>query len=728
MPSVDLDRRFFLKATLLAGGGLAIDARFAMADAAAGGPVALNAFIRIAPDNSVTIGAKNPEIGQGVKTMLPMLIAEELDVEWSQVRVEQTIADEAVFGRQSAGGSRSTPTNWLPMRKVGASARSLIVRAAAGKWGVAPETLETRAGMVIHAASGRTSRYADLAGAAAAMAMPDEATVKLKEPAAFRIIGRPIPGVDTPAIVGGKPLYGIDVVQPGMLHAALEVCPVFGGRFRSGNLEEVRAMPGVRHVLLIRGNGQAESLFDGVAVLAGSWWAADRARKALKIEWDVAGLDHFSTEGYEAAARSALADAPRDALVSHGDVDAAFTAAAKTVRADYAYPFLAHATLEPQNCTALVRDGRVEIWAPSQNPEPGRQLVADALGIAPDAIRINMTRVGGGFGRRLMNDYMVRAAAIAAQVPGTPVKLLYSREDDMRRDFYRPAGWHRLSAALDGQGRLTALSDHFVTFGKDGQPVRAAQMSPFEFPAGCLSNLAYGQTFLETNLPTGWLRAPASNAFGFVFQSFLDEVAGAAGRTLPDLMIELLGAPRDVAGAPNGPTFNTGRARGVIDKVLAMAEWRGTARPAKGQGRGFGFYFSHLGYFAEVLDVTVSSAGEPRVRKVWVAGDVGSHVINPMNATQQVRGSVIEGLGYALAGQSISQVAGAVVQGNFDDYPLPRMVDTPEIDVEFVRTDNPPTGLGEPALPPVIPALANALFMATGKRVRNLPIRPDMLV
>ncbi|OHT21835.1 xanthine dehydrogenase family protein molybdopterin-binding subunit [Edaphosphingomonas haloaromaticamans] len=727
MPDIAIERRSFLKATLLTGGALAIDARVALAGTAGEAPVALNAFIRIAADNSITIGAKNPEIGQGVKTMLPMLIAEELDVDWAQVRIEQTHAAEKLFGPQVAGGSRATPVNWLPMRRVGATARSLLVQAAARKWGVDPAGLATAGGVVTHEASGRTARYADLAAEAAALPPIDPENVKLKDPAAFRIIGTSIGGVDVPAIVAGKPLYGIDVAMPGLLHAALEVCPVFGGTFRAGNLDEVRKMPGVRHVIVIKGNGQAESLYDGVAVLAESWWVADRARQALDLQWDTAGLEGFSTDGYAAEAAARMGAKPDAELARHGDVEAAFAAAARVVRADYSYPFLAHGTLEPQNCTALVKDGKVEIWAPTQNPEPGRKLVAEALGVPPEAIRINMTRSGGGFGRRLMNDYMVRAAAIAAQVPGTPVKLLYARTDDVRRDFYRPGGWHRFAAAIDGRGRLTGFTDHFITFGQDGKPIRSAQMSPFEFPAGCVPNLAYGQSLLATNLPTGWLRAPGSNALGFVFQSFLDEVAVAAGKTLPDLMIELLGEPRDLPWLPNAPALNTGRARGVIDKVCAMAGWGKGARLPEGRGRGFGFYFSHMGYFAEIVDVAVSAEGEARVAKVWVAGDVGSQIVNPVNAINQVQGSVIEGLGYALSGQAITQVAGAVTQENFHDAPIPRIGEVPEIVVEWVITDNPPSGLGEPALPPVIPALANAIHAATGKRIRSLPITAEML-
>ncbi|MDE8653590.1 xanthine dehydrogenase family protein molybdopterin-binding subunit [Novosphingobium album (ex Liu et al. 2023)] len=722
MSAETLTRRGFIGVSLLAGGGLLFDLSVPMAARAADGqPIVVTAFIRILPDNRVVIGGKNAEIGQGVKTSLPMLIAEELDVDWAQVTVEQTHADQAIFGGQSAGGSRTTPREWLPMRQAGAAARAMLVTAAATRWNVPAEGLTTASGKVIDRRSGRAIAYAELAAAAATVAPPDPAKLKLKDPADFRIIGKPIGGVDTPAIVAGKPLFGIDVALPGMLHAVLETCPAFGGKLKSANLDEVRAVPGVRHVLTIKGDGQAESLFDGVAILAESWWTANRAREALKIEWDDAGKTGFSTASYERQAEERLAGAAESEVVRSGDVAAAFAGAAKVVKARYSYPFLAHGTLEPQNTTALFKDGAIEIWATTQNPENGRALVANALGLPPAKIRINLTRIGGGFGRRLMNDYMVQAAAIAMQVPGTPVKLLYNRKDDFRRDFYRAGGWHGFAAALDGKGRLIGFRDHFVTFGTDGKAGRGAELSATTLPAGLVEHVLFEQSVLATNLPMGWLRAPGSNALGFVFQSFLDEVAEAAGKDLPALMLELLDEPREVTSGGRGPAFLTGRARIVIDKVLAMSGWADRKALPAGHGKGFAFYFSHAGYFAEVVEVSVVE-GQPRVLAVWVAGDVGSQIINPLNALHQVQGSVIEGLGQALAGQRITQVAGAVEQENFDSHPFQRIDATPRIEVAFVTTDYPPTGLGEPALPPVIPALVNAIRAATGKRIRGLPV------
>ncbi|MFB0872406.1 MULTISPECIES: molybdopterin cofactor-binding domain-containing protein [unclassified Sphingobium] len=726
MSAAVLSRRGFISASLLAGGGLLFDLSFPVAQAADGAPVILTAFIRILPDNRVVIGAKNAEVGQGAKTMLPMMIAEELDVDWGQVTIEQTHADAKIFGGQSAGGSRTTPREWLPTRQAGAAARAMLVAAAAQGWGVAPERLKTAGGKVTDPATGESATYASLAGAAAKLPAPDVAALKLKDAADFRIIGRSVGGVDTPAIVAGQPLYGSDFKLPGMLYAVLETCPAFGGTIKSANIDAVRALPGVAHVLTIRGDGTAESGYDGVAILSKSWWSANQARETLAIDWDISAVSGFSTDAYAAQAAEKRKARAEGEIMRTGDVDAAFASAAKIVAADYSYPFLAHGNLEPQNCTALFKDGAIEIWAPTQNPENGRGLVAKALNLPPEKIRINFRRIGGGFGRRLMNDYMVQAASIAAQLPGVPVKLLWTRQQDIQRDFYRPAGWHGFRAALDKDGRMTAFHDHFVTFGKDGKPLRAAEMPAHEPPVGLVPNALLEQSFLATNMPTGWLRAPGSNALAFVTQAFLDEVAAAAGKDLPTLMLELLGEPKELARGTNQPPFVTARAKGVIEKVVAMSGWADRQALPKGTGKGFAFYYSHMGYFAEVVEVAIAD-GTPKVKTVWVAGDVGSQIINPINALHQVQGSVIEGLSQALAGQQITQVAGAVEQANFDTHPYLRINDAPRIVTEFVKTDYPPTGLGEPALPPVIPALVNAIHAATGKRVRSLPITAAML-
>jgi isoquinoline 1-oxidoreductase beta subunit len=725
-----LSRRSFLAASLVGGTAIAFDARVVLAaePGAPAGADILNAFVRIGADNMVTIGAKNPEIGQGIRTMLPMLIADELDVDWAQVRIEQTLANDKIYGSQSAGGSRATPVNWLPMRQVGAGARQMLLAAAAQRWGVDAASLTTRSGVVTHKPSSRSAPYAAFAKDAATVPAPDLAKVALKAPADFRIIGQPIPGVDTPRIVKGVPLFGIDTNLPGQLYAALEICPVFGGTVATLDDNAARAIKGVVAVVQINSSINPTGPADAVAIVADSWWTAQKARQKLAIKWADEAQKHNSTEGYEKTATALLDQAPQADLARIGDADKALAGAAKRVSAHYSYPFLAHCTLEPQNCTARFADGKLELWAPSQSPGNGRKLVAQMLAIDPDAITIHMPRIGGGFGRRLMSDYMAQAAQIAKAVPGRPVKLLYTRTDDIRHDYYRPAGWHAFSAGLNAEGAIVAFKDHFVSFGADGKPIRAAEMPSTEFPAQIVPDVHLGVSYMTTNMPTGWLRAPTSNAMAFVFQGFLDEVAEAAGLDLPELLRRTLGDPRALPATGNAAPFHTGRAHGVIDKVCAMASWKGRTKDTTGgkdgkRGRGFGFYFSHAGYFAEIVDLTVGEGGTIRIDKIWIAGDVGSQVINPLNALHQAQGSVIEGIAQSLAGQKIDLVDGAVVQENFHDFPLLRIDAAPrDIVVEFVTTAFPPTGMGEPALPPVIPAIANAIYAATGKRLRSLPL------
>jgi isoquinoline 1-oxidoreductase beta subunit len=403
--------------------------------------------------------------------------------------------------------------------------------------------------------------------------------------------------------------------------------------------------------------------------------------------------------------------------------------AAHVVEAAYAYPFLSHIDLEPQNCTAHFRDGKVVFWAPTQNPGPGAKLVATTLGIAESDITVNMTRVGGGFGRRLRNDFMAEAAWISKQV-GAPVKLLWNRQDDMQHDFYRPAGFHFFKAGLDDTGGLVAFTDHFVTFGHGSKLADSAMMDANEFPALLVPHLEYGQSVMELGVPTGPMRAPRSNALAFAFQSFVDELADRAGHDPVAFRLTLLGDPKvliNSTGKPNAlRDFNTGRMRDVLLKVAEVSGWADRHSLPKGTGKGVAFYFSHLGYFAEVVQASVSAAGDVTLNHVWIVGDVGSQIINPSGAENQVQGAALDGLGAAL-GQAITIDRGRVVQANFDTVKPLRTNQVPPVDVHFLKTEYPPTGLGEPALPPVIPALCNAIFAATGKRVRSLPIDTDML-
>jgi isoquinoline 1-oxidoreductase beta subunit len=733
----DLSRRAFLQASALVGGGLLLDFYVPNARAASspGGGV-LNAYVSVMPDGIVTIMAKNPEIGQGVKTSLPMLIAEELDVDWKNVRTEQAIADGAKYAPQFAGGSTATPLNWEPLRRVGAAARDMMIRAAASTWRVPASECRTASGTVTHAPTGRRLTYGELAATAAKLAPPDLATVQLKDPKDFTIIGTSVPGVDSPLVVEGKPLFGIDVTVPGMKYAVYEKCPVFGGRLVSANVDALKSLPGVVDAFVLKGpddavgsTGPLDRLADGVAIVADSWWLAEKARKKLEVEWDEGQAVRDSDARFAAEAAQLSRQAPAKRIVSTGNVDEALASANRVLEADYAYPFLAHATLEPQNCTASYEDGKVEVWAPTQGPEGNRTLIARTLGIDPKDITVHLTRCGGGFGRRGASDYAVEAAAISKRA-GVPVKLLWNRADDIRHDFYRPAGFHHFKAGLDSRGDLVAFRDHFVTLGTADKPASSALAGPDEFPARFVEHMEFAASFIPTGVPTGPMRAPESNGLAFAFQSFIDELAHAAARDPLQYRLDLLGEPRIVDSKDDRyghqPDFDTGRMRGVLELVREKSGWDRRQQLPAGTGMGTAFYYSHQGYFAEVVKATVRANGALKVDKVWVAVDVGSHIVNPMGAENQVQGAALDGIGQALA-QRLNIVNGRAVQSNFHDYVLLRMSQAPPVEVHFRRTDNPPTGLGEPALPPVIPALCNAIFAASGKRVRRLPIEQHTL-
>jgi isoquinoline 1-oxidoreductase beta subunit len=738
---VRIDRRSFLQLSALAGGGLALDLYLSPLAAAQGqgAPPDLTpqAFIHIAPDGVVTIMARASESGQGMRNMLPMLIAEELDVDWEDVRVQQAELNEKKYGPQFSGGSANTPQGWEPMRRVGAAGRQLLIAAAAQMWGVPAAECTTQSGRVLHAASGRSASYGELASKAAGLTAPALSSVQLKDPKDYRIIGHSQPGVDTHAIVTGKPLFGIDVEVPGMLYAAIEKAPVFAGKVKNANIDQIKALPGVRHVFVIDGaitpaafTPWEPGMEPGVAIVAETWWQAQQARKQLQVDWDLGPAAAQSTEGFNKRAEELLEAPPATTVRKYGDVDTALKSSAKLVEATYRYPFIAHVTMEPQGATARWKDGKLEMWSTSTLPVNGRGLVATTLGIQESDITTHMVRSGGSFGRRLQNDYLVEAAWIAKRIDA-PVKLLWSREDDVAHDPFRPGGTVGLKGGLDAQGKLTAWRHHLVTFGDEKHSTSGGGIGADSYPAGFPPAYALYTSAQPLMLRTGALRAPGDNAYCWVAQSFLDELAAAAGRDPLEFQLELLGntrspwsaSQRDAVGdhEPTGPSvLIPERFKGVLELVAEKSGW---AHRGKQPGRGMGIaaWFCHLGYFAEVADVSVDKNNKVTVNHVWAAGDVGSQIINPRAAESMGFGGVIDGLGEMA--QEITLTEGRVGQSNFHNHPLMRMRQIPPIEVFWRKTDYSPTGLGEPTLPPILPAVTNAIFAATGKRIRTLPLQ-----
>jgi isoquinoline 1-oxidoreductase beta subunit len=709
---VNLSRRRFLATSALAGGGLVlgvyVPALARQPGPARGATFAPNAFVRIGADDTVTVLVNHSEMGQGSYTSLPMLVAEELDADWKTVRaVAAPVAPEynhSQYGIQMVGGSTSVRSEWERLRHAGAAARAMLVAAAAEMWGVAAPSCRTEAGHVISGA--RRASYGALAERASRLTPPAE--VALKDPKDFRIIGRATKRLDTPEKVDGSAIFGIDVALPGMLVAVVARPPVFGGGVKRFDASAAQRVPGVRHVVAID---------RGVAIVADGYWAAHQGRLALEVEWDggpLAALDSAAQrEQYAALARAPGAVARRD-----GDAAAALDGAAKKVEATYELPYLAHAPMEPINCAADVRADSCTVWTGTQFQTVDRMAAAQEAGLDPAKVTLHTTLLGGGFGRRaVMDSHFVREAVQISKAVAAPVKVIWTREDDIRGGYYRPRAYHTISAGLDAAGRPVAwqhrivcqsfiagtpFEPFIVKDGVDETAVEGAKDLPYRIP-----NVLVDWQRAPGGVPTLWWRSVGHSHTAFVVETFIDELAHAAGKDPVEFRRGLL----------------VGRARPlrVLETAAEKAGW-GKPLP-EGRARGIALHQSFGSLLAQVAEVSVSPAGKPRVHRVVCAIDCGP-VVNPDTVRAQMEGGIVFGLTAALYGE-ITFEAGRVRQRNFHDYPMLRMHEMPEIEVHIVPSADSMGGVGEPGVPPIAPAVANAVFAAAGRRIRRLPIRPE---
>jgi isoquinoline 1-oxidoreductase beta subunit len=611
------------------------------------------------------------------------------------------------------------------LRRAGAAARYMLVNAAAERWQVPPATLRTENSSVIDPVSGRRLAYGELAGAAAKQRMPADSALVLKKRSDYRLLGRRVGGVDNYAIVTGKPLFGIDTVVPNMLFAVLERCPARGGVPVSANLDEIRKLPGVKAAFLLRGGAPGAGVREtreppGVAIVGTSTWAVFSARRSLKVEWDESAAAKESWSEMSAHAKRLIGTQGPATISSAGDL--ASLGNERKVSAFYSYAHAAHANLEPQNAVASWKDGKVEIWAPTQAATNAVAIVAGSLGIPPENVTLHVTRIGGGFGRRLINDYCCEAAAISREV-GAPVKVQWSREDDMRHDFYRAGGFHAFDAWLDAKGRLAGWQDHYVTLTQDGKTsVAGGTMTAAEFPAPYIAKHRVTQTLLPVGTAFGWWRAPGSHSIAFAIESFLHELSTAAKRDHLDFLLEIFRAAPPAKPEHPATELNPARAIAVLEEVGRRGRWH--EAPPKGQARGLAFHFSHRGHFAEIVRLGVDAQKKITIHEITVVGDIGP-VLNRNGAEAQVQGSVTDALS-VMMGQQIDIEKGRVLQSNFHEYPLLRMAAAPRaMNIHFIESDFPPTGCGEPALPPFAPALCNAIYMLTRQRIRTLPLAAE---
>jgi len=702
-PLTDVSRRDFLKTGAAAGGALLLGVALPSSRAQAAGTTSMpNAWVKIGSDDSITILSARSEMGQGVYTALPTLVAEELEVDLAKIKVEIAPAGppyiNSLLGGQITGGSTSIVEGYDKLRVAGAQARTMLVSAAAQKWAVDPSACRASAGAV-QGPGGQKATYGELAEAASKLPVPQD--VKLKAHKDSRYVGKPVNRLDSAAKIDGTAEYGIDVKLPGMLYASLAQCPVIGGKVASLDDARAKAMPGVKHVVKIT---------DGVAVVADSWWQAKTARDALVIKWDEGAGRTLSSEGISAGLKAAAAK-PGAVIKKLGDVDAGGKGAAKSLQADYELPFLAHAPMEPMNFTADVQKDSCLVYGPTQFQQLAQGIAAQVTGLKPEQVTVKTTFLGGGFGRRIDVDFVAQAAEISKAIGGGPVKLVWTREDDMTHDFYRPTSFHQMAGALDAQGRPIVLKFHLtspsvtsrlfppvVKYGVDPFMTEAAAV-PYDIP-----NQLADVVIHDTGLRVGYWRSVSHALNSFAYESFIDELAHAAGKDPYEFRRALL--------------EKQPRLKHVLELAATKSGW-GT-KPAAGRARGIALMEGYGTSMAQVAEVSVTG-NKVRVHRVTVAADPG-RMVNPNIVRQQLEGSIIYGLSAALYGE-VTLKDGRVQQTNFHNYPVVRMPDSPAIDIHLVDSDEKPAGIGEPGTALISPAVANAVFAATGKRLRKLPLR-----
>ncbi len=751
MTSVVLVTRRGFLGTMLSAGALVLCARVLPAralqaatgkdDATAWYP---SVYVGIEPSGTVIIVAHRSEMGTGIRTALPMVAADELEADWKRVRIEQAIGDPR-YGDQNTDGSKSMRDFYQALREAGATARLMLERAAAGQWNVPPEECTARDHRVVHASTGRTLGYGELATLAAAQPVPTTEDLQLKLPGQFRYVGTDVAIVDLDDICTGKAVYGIDAEMPGMVYASIARSPVLGGTLKSYDDTEARKVRGVQQTVVLppAKPPYAFQALGGVAVIADGTWAAMQGREKLKVEWEPGENATYDSDAYKTSLYE-TARSPQKVVRNVGDVDAEFARGGKTYEAQYYVPLLAHASMEPPAAVAEYRDGKVLAWAATQNPQAVQDAVASALGIAKQDVTCHVTLLGGGFGRKSKPDYVVEAALLSMRA-GRPVNVTWSREDDVKFDYYNAVAALYLKAALGAGGRptawlqrsvfppITSIFDVNAVYGDPGHLGQGFLDVPFDIP-----NLRAENGPAKAHVRIGWLRSVANIYHAFAIQSFVDELAAAAGRDPVEYQLDVIGPSRKIDFQAEGtvnPNYgksleqyplDTGRLRRVIEVVAERSKWA-KRMPGHGSALGFAAHQSFLSYVAAVVEVDVDRKGQVRIPRVDLAVDVG-RVIHPERVRAQFEGAAVFATAVALTGE-ITAANGQIQQGNYHDYPVPRINEAPyETRVHIVSSDALPTGVGEPGVPPTVPAICNALFAATGKRIRELPVKRTPLV